>query len=197
MHRNGDGLPILGRTGLSGSYDRSDRRQPSFKIEPRNMMMLSRQFAEPSGWLAYPSRRMQIKLVTTRLKRPCETRDGPTEVHGGRYPGTGLNARFEIGSTIYCPPQTDPSRGGPNGRPPVDQWSQYAGTKGQYQPVTARLDRIGNPRRPCSGTVFDDQPVERPHIRRPRGVATSLRHLVDVGLVPKVGHQSIFAKLSQ
>jgi transposase len=34
--------------------------------------------------------------------------------------------------------------------------------------------------RPCSGTVYVDQPVERPHIRRLSGVATPLRHLVDI-----------------
>ena len=33
--------------------------------------------------------------------------------------------------------------------------------------------------RPCLGTVFDDQPVERPHIRRLRGVAIPLRNLVN------------------
>lgn len=33
--------------------------------------------------------------------------------------------------------------------------------------------------RPCSGTVFDDQPVERPYIRRLSGVATPLRHLLN------------------
>ena len=33
--------------------------------------------------------------------------------------------------------------------------------------------------RPCSGTVFADQPVERPHIRRLSGVATPLRQLVN------------------
>lgn len=31
---------------------------------------------------------------------------------------------------------------------------------------------------PCSGTVFDDRLVERPHIRRLSGVATPLRHLL-------------------
>jgi hypothetical protein len=33
--------------------------------------------------------------------------------------------------------------------------------------------------RPCSGTVFDDQPVERPHIHRLSGVAIPLRNLVN------------------
>ena len=49
--------------------------------------------------------------------------------------------------------------------------------------------------RPCSGTVFDDQPVERPHIRCLSGVATSLRHLVDIPFPTDKLVERLFSKL--